>query len=101
MRLLVVATVGILATQFSWELSRVFVGVAAGLVTGVWWPPALVVPAVYLAAVVSASLVAGRHPVSVLRLLSVYPTLHLSWGVGFLAGPPPGVVRRAVDQDAS
>ena len=31
MRLLVVATVGILATQFSWELSRVFVGVAAGL----------------------------------------------------------------------
>ena len=31
MRLLVVATVGILATQFSWELSRVFVGVSAGL----------------------------------------------------------------------
>ena len=31
-RLLVVATVGIFATQLSWELSRVFVGVAAGLV---------------------------------------------------------------------
>ena len=27
-----VATVGIFATQLSWELSRVFVGVAAGLV---------------------------------------------------------------------
>ena len=76
-------------------------GVAAGLVTGVWWPPALAVPAVYLAAVVSASLVAGRRLATVLRLLAVYPTLHLSWGVGFLVGPPRRVGQRAAGQDAS
>ena len=70
--------------------------VAVGLVVGAWWPPALVVPAAYLAAVVLASLAAGRHPATVLRLLAVYPTLHLSWGVGFLAGSPRGVGRRAV-----
>ena len=76
-------------------------GVAVGLVAGIWWLPALVVPAVYLTAMVSASLVVGRHPAAVLRLLSVYPTLHLSWGVGFLAGPPRDVGRRAAGQDAS
>jgi len=69
--------------------------VAVGLVVGAWWPPALVVPAGYLAAVVLASLAAGRRPATVLRLLAVYPTLHLSWGVGFLAGSPQGVGRRA------
>ena len=31
MRLLVVASAGFFATQLSWELSRVFAGVAAGL----------------------------------------------------------------------
>ena len=65
-------------------------GVAVGLVAGAWWPPALVIPAGYLAAVVVASLVAGRRPAMMLRLLAVYPTLHLSWGVGFLTGPPRG-----------
>ena len=63
-------------------------GVVSGLVAGVWWPPALILPAVYLIAVVSASLVAGQHLTTVLRLLAVYPTLHLSWGAGFMAGPP-------------
>ena len=76
-------------------------GVAAGLVAGAWWPPALVVPVGYLAAVVSASLAVGRRPATMLRLLAVYPTLHLSWGVGFLAGPPRGAGRRASGQDAS
>ena len=52
-------------------------------------------------AVLSASLAVGRRPATVLRLLVVYPTLHLSWGVGFLAGPPPGVSQRAAGQDAS
>jgi len=65
-------------------------GVAVGLVAGVWWLPALVIPAGYLASVVVASLVAGRRPATMLRLLAVYPTLHLSWGVGFLTGPPRG-----------
>jgi len=76
-------------------------GVAVGLVAGVWWPPALVIPAAYLAAVVSASLVTGRRAATMLRLLAVYPTLHLSWGVGFLVGPPRRVGRRAAGQDAS
>ena len=76
-------------------------GVAVGLVAGAWWPPALAVPAAYLVAVLSASLAVGRRPATVLRLLVVYPTLHLSWGVGFLAGPPPGVSQRAAGQDAS
>ncbi|MBI02466.1 MAG: glycosyl transferase family 2 [Acidimicrobiaceae bacterium] len=76
-------------------------GVAVGLVAGIWWLPALVAPLGYLAAVVSASLVAGRRPATMLRLLAVYPTLHLSWGVGFLTGPPRGVGRRAAGQDAS
>ena len=76
-------------------------GVAAGLVAGVWWPPALVVPAVYLAAVVLVSLVAGRRLATVVRLLAVYPTMHLSWGAGFLAGPPPEVGWRTAGQDAS
>ena len=76
-------------------------GVAVGLVAGVWWSPALVIPAAYLAAVVSASLVTGRRPATMLRLLAVYPTLHLSWGVGFLVGPPRRVGRRAAGQDAS
>jgi len=74
---------------------------AVGLVAGVWWPPTLVVPAGYLVAVVVASLVAGRRLAMMLRLLAVYPTLHLSWGVGFLAGPPRGVGQRAAGQDAS
>ena len=76
-------------------------GVAAGLVAGVWWPPALVVPAVYLAAVVLVSLVAGRRLATVVRLLAVYPTMHLSWGAGFLAGPPPEVGWRTAGQDTS
>ena len=76
-------------------------GVAAGLVAGPWWPPALVIPAAYLTAVVSASLAVGQRPGTMLRLLAVYPTLHLSWGVGFLAGPPRGVGRQAMGQDAS
>ncbi len=75
--------------------------VAAGLVVGAWWPPALVVPAGYLTVVVSVSLAVGRRPATMLRLLAVYPTLHLSWGMGFLAGPPREARRRAAGQDAS
>lgn len=69
-------------------------GVVAGLVVGAWWSVALAVPAVYVAAVVVASTGAARSPGMALRLLAVYPTMHGSWGVGFLIGPPRGVVRR-------
>ncbi len=60
--------------------------VAVGLVAGAWWPPLLVLPAGYGAAVVVGSVAVGRTPATMLRLLVVYPTMHLSWGTGFLWG---------------
>jgi len=69
-------------------------GVVAGLVVGAWWPLARTVPALYAAAVVVASACAARSPGMALRLVAVYPTMHGAWGVGFLAGPPRGMVRR-------
>jgi len=79
----------------------VTVGVLAGLVSGVLWMPALVVPAGYLAAVAVVSVVVGRRPGMVMRLLFVYPAMHLGWGIGFLMGPPSGVEPSTVDQDSS
>ena len=60
--------------------------VTTGLLAGIWWPPALVLPLGYGAAVALGSVAVGRTPGTVLRLLVVYPTMHLSWGVGFLWG---------------
>ena len=60
--------------------------VAVGLLAGAWWPPALIAPAVYAAAVMISSIVVGRQPATVVRLTVVYPTMHLSWGLGFLWG---------------
>jgi len=45
--------------------------------------------------------VVGRRPAMVARLLAVYPAMHLSWGAGFLLGPPRGSGRPASGQDAS
>jgi len=69
------------------------VAVAAGLLVGIWWPPAVVAPLGYAAAVVVGSVAVGRRPATVVRLLVVYPTMHLSWGMGFLWGLVTG--RRA------
>ena len=60
--------------------------VTTGLLAGIWWPPVLVLPLGYGAAVALGSVAVGRTPGTVLRLLVVYPTMHLSWGVGFLWG---------------
>jgi glycosyltransferase involved in cell wall biosynthesis len=76
------------------------VAVVAGLLAGIWWPPALVLPVGYGAAVAVGSVAAGRTPGTVLRLLVVYPTMHLSWGAGFLFGLLARP-RRAVAQSAS
>ena len=76
-------------------------GVLAGLVAGALWTPALVFPMAYLAGVVVASVVVGRRPGMALRLLSVYPAMHLGWGIGFLIGPPSDVEASTVGQDAS
>jgi len=76
-------------------------GVLAGLVFGVLWMPALVIPVGYLAGVAIVSVVVGRRPGMVMRLLFVYPAMHLGWGIGFLMGPPSGVEPSTVDQDSS
>jgi len=75
------------------------VGVVAGLVVAPWWPVALLVPAGYLAAVAVASVLVGRGPAEVVRLLAVFPAMHLSWGFGFLVGP--GRPDRRDGQEAS
>lgn len=62
------------------------IGVAGGLVGKRWM---LSAPAVYGAAVAAASVSAApADPATAGRLLAVFPTMHLSWGVGFLKGPP-------------
>jgi GT2 family glycosyltransferase len=73
-------------------------GVVAGLVGGWLWPPLFLMPVVYAAAVLAASVVVGRSPGRMARLCVVYPTMHLSWGVGFIAGRP---TRSAGSQEAS
>ena len=37
---------------------------------------------------VVASLAVGRHPGRAIRLLGVFPAMHLAWAAGFLIGPP-------------
>ena len=76
-------------------------GVLVGLLAAPWWPLALVLPVGYLGAVAVAAVVVGRSPAMVARLLAVYPAMHLSWGAGFLAGPPRGSGRPGSGQDAS
>ena len=59
---------------------------AISVLAGAWWRPALLVPVSYAAAVVAASVAAGHSLDSKARLLAVFPTMHLSWGAGFLVG---------------
>jgi succinoglycan biosynthesis protein ExoA len=60
--------------------------VAASLVAAVVRRGALTVPAAYAALVVAAAAVTGRTPREFVRLTLIFPTMHLSWGVGFLGG---------------
>lgn len=53
---------------------------------GVIWRRALFVPAIYTAASVVASSIAGTTWARKLRLLAIFPTMHLSWGAGFMLG---------------
>jgi len=76
-------------------------GVLGGLLVGPWWPTALVLPAGYMVAVVMAAVTIGRRPAMIVRLLAVYPALHLSWGAGFLLGPTVDARRKSSSQDAS
>ena len=55
----------------------------ASFVTAPWMPLALVVPAIYAGAIVIASL--ATSPAHALRLTAIFPTMHMSWALGFLA----------------
>jgi hypothetical protein len=60
----------------------------ASVVAAFWIPAALVVPGLYLAAIVAASLVVGCLAESrqVAWLTVIFPTIHMSWAWGFLFG---------------
>jgi len=55
----------------------------ASFVTAPLMPLALVVPAIYAGAIVIASL--ATSPAHALRLTVIFPTMHMSWALGFLA----------------
>ena len=63
-------------------------GVVAGVVgalTGRRWMA--IAPATYAGAVLLASAADSTEPAEAARLASGYPTMHMSWGLGFLVGP--------------
>jgi succinoglycan biosynthesis protein ExoA len=62
------------------------VGLAGSLAVAVFRRGALVVPAAYALSVVAAAMVTGRGRREAGRLALIFPTMHLSWGAGFLVG---------------
>jgi len=69
----------------------VTVAVVAGTVGGLAWRKAWLLPGAYALAVTVAATVTGSSADRRLRLLAVFPTMHLSWGAGFLVGGPKRV----------
>jgi hypothetical protein len=64
-------------------------GVGGGTVLGLFWTPALVVPAAYVIGTVGAGVAIARDedwPVR-LRVPGVLATMHWSWGIGFISAP--------------
>jgi len=57
--------------------------IALGLVEAVRSPVALVIPLGYLGAVLIAAAFTGRDLGQRIRLIVIYPTMHLGWGIGF------------------
>ena len=66
----------------------VLVGAVAGMAGGWFWAPLFLLPLVYGTAVVVASVAVGRRLGRAVRLLGVFPAIHLAWAAGFLVGPP-------------
>jgi succinoglycan biosynthesis protein ExoA len=70
------------------------VGLAASGIAALagWWQAALVIPGTYLVAVLSMSAfdLVRRRDAAMALLPAVYPSMHLAWGVGFLAPGHPG-----------
>ena len=67
----------------------VLVGAVAGMAGGWFWAPLFLLPLAYGTAVVVASVAVGRRLGRAVRLLGVFPAIHLAWAAGFLVGPPP------------
>jgi glycosyltransferase involved in cell wall biosynthesis len=66
----------------------VTVAVVGGAIGGLAWRKASLLPVGYLLAATVAAMVTGTTAGRRLRLLAVFPTMHLSWGAGFLVGEP-------------
>ena len=64
----------------------VTLALAGAVLAAPFWPITLVLPAGYAAAVGAAALASRQSPAIVARLVVIYPTMHLSWGTGFLVG---------------
>jgi len=65
--------------------------VVLGLITAPWSRRALLLPLGYFAAVTAAAIASGRpNRGRVVRLLAIYPTMHLAWSAGLLVGAHPG-----------
>lgn len=63
------------------------IGVFGGLLLAPFAPLAAVMPGLYALGVLAGSIAAApRAPGTAARLVVVYPTMHLSWGCGFLVG---------------
>jgi succinoglycan biosynthesis protein ExoA len=62
------------------------IGLAGSLVAAVFRPAALVVPAAYAVATIGTAVTTGRNAREAARLAVIFPTMHLAWGTGFLAG---------------
>jgi glycosyltransferase involved in cell wall biosynthesis len=60
--------------------------VVGGAIAGLVWRKALLLPAGYLASVGVAAAISGGSAAHRARLLAIFPTMHLSWGAGFLFG---------------
>ncbi len=63
--------------------------IVLGLIAGIFWPPALVIPVGYVLAIIAGSVLTGRdlEPAALLRLPVVYAAMHLSWRTGFITSP--------------
>jgi glycosyltransferase involved in cell wall biosynthesis len=62
-------------------------GFLASLIVGVIHPFFFLPAAIYLLFVAAASTVIARSPLQYLYLLAIIPTMHFSWGAGFITSP--------------
>jgi succinoglycan biosynthesis protein ExoA len=68
--------------------------IALGLITSIKYPIAMLLPLGYLAATLLAAAVTGRDLRQRLRLIVIYPTMHLGWGLGFWGSALASLRRR-------